>query len=106
MSPETLKSIIMISNLILATILAIALQKQYPCLLAIGLSGILGYILLNYIDNTESRYKLLGMGLCIFAAMQVVKKYNDKKPIFARIQDSLWEFVYFTIVLYYTLKLE
>ena len=106
MNPETLKSIIMVSNLIFATILAIALQKQYPCLLAMGLSGILGYILFNYVDNAESQYKLLGMGLCIFAAMQIVKKHSDAKPLLSRVQDSLWEFVYFTIVLFYTLKLE
>jgi hypothetical protein len=97
-----LETIIYLLNLLCATVLAITLQERYPCLLAILLSGILGYVLLNYVEDKMTRYGMLGMGLCLYVAMQIVRARRERRPIIEKIRDSLWEYVYFTIVIYYT----
>jgi hypothetical protein len=101
-SPESMNLLIMVMNIITATLLSAALHQNHGYLLFVLLSGILAYILLNKMDNNSSRMALLGMGVCVYLGLQIVRMGTyQKMSLWDRIKNSSWELVYISILLYY-----
>ncbi len=105
-SDSSIKKTISISNLILTIVLTIILKKNYPCLLALLLIMILGYIMIKTIDNEQSIYDILIMGFLLFLSLRIIKINKSKKTFLHKIQNSVWEFAYITIILSYVLSIK
>ena len=106
-SDSSINKTISILNIFLASILVLIFQKKNPCILAILLGCILAYILFRTIDNLEI-YTILFCGLILYFCIQIIDRNQKDISIIDKIKNSIWEFVYFTIVLIYInyLKIE
>ena len=105
LTEENKTILIIILNISLSTLLCLTISRSNPCLLLILLSIILGNIMFNEIDDESERYKIIFIGLCIYLSMFFIELKRNEF-IFDKLQNTMWKFVYITILIRYLIKIE